>query len=600
MTLNGWLQIVVFLALIFAITKPLGVFMARVFAREKTLLDPVLRPIERLIYRITDVDESHEMRWTEYATTMLVFSAVSMLVLYLIQRIQGVLPFNPQHFAAVTPAHLAWNTAASFTTNTNWQAYSGETTMSYFTQMAGLAFHNFASAATGIALAIAFIRGIARRQMQTLGNFWVDFVRCCLWVLLPFCIVGSLFLVSQGVVQNLKPYDTVKLVESQQVQRVGADGKPVADAAGKPVMDTQTTQTIAQGPVASQEVIKQWGTNGGGFFNANSAHPFENPTPLTNLFQLFSIFAIGAGLTYTLGRMTGSPAHGWAVWSAMAILFLAGVTVAYWAEAQGNPLYPSTIAQHATTMQPGGNMEGKETRFGIANSALFATVTTDASCGAINGWHDSFTPLGGMVPLVNIMLSEVIFGGVGSGMYGILIYVVLAVFIAGLMVGRTPEYLGKKIEAYDVKMAMLVSLVFPLIILSLAGISVVKGFGTAGILNPGPHGLSEILYAFVSSAGNNGSAFAGLTVNTPWYDAATGLTTLLGRFFMIIPMLAIAGNLAQKKYVPPSLGTFPVTTPLFTMLLISVILILGALTFFPALSLGPILEHLLMHVGKTF
>jgi K+-transporting ATPase ATPase A chain len=600
MTLNGWLQIVVFLALIFAITKPLGVFMARVFAGEKTFLDPVLRPIERLIYRVTGVDESHEMRWTEYATTMLVFSAVSMLVLYLIQRIQGMLPFNPQHLAAVTPAHLAWNTAASFTTNTNWQAYSGETTMSYFTQMAGLAFHNFASAATGIALGIAFIRGIARRQMQTLGNFWVDFVRCCLWVLLPFSVVGALFLVSQGVVQNLKPYDTVKLVEPQQVQRVGADGKPVVDAGGKPVMDTQTTQTIAQGPVASQEVIKQWGTNGGGFFNANSSHPFENPTPLTNLFQLFSIFAIGAGLTYTLGRMTGSPAHGWAVWSAMAILFLAGVTIAYWAEAQGNPLYPSTIAQHATTLQPGGNMEGKETRFGIANSALFATVTTDASCGAVNGWHDSFTPLGGMVPLVNIMLSEVIFGGVGSGMYGILIYVVLAVFIAGLMVGRTPEYLGKKIEAYDVKMAMLVSLVFPLIILSLAGISVVKGFGTAAIFNPGPHGLSEILYAFVSSAGNNGSAFGGLTVNTPWYDAATGLTTLLGRFFMIIPMLAIAGNLAQKKYVPPSLGTFPVTTPLFTMLLISVILILGALTFFPALSLGPILEHLLMHVGKTF
>ncbi len=600
MTLNGWLQIVVFLALIFAVTKPLGVFMAHVFSREKTFLDPVLRPIERLLYRVTGVDETHEMRWTEYATTMLVFSAVSMLVLYLIQRIQGMLPFNPQHLGAVMPEHLAFNTAASFTTNTNWQAYSGETTMSYFTQMAGLAFHNFASAATGIALAIVFIRGIARRQMQTLGNFWVDFVRCCLWVLLPFCIVGSLFLVSQGVVQNLKPYDTAKLVEPQLAQRVGGDGKPVVDAAGKPVMDTQTTQTIAQGPVASQEVIKEWGTNGGGFFNANSAHPFENPTPLTNLFQLFSIFAIGAGLTYTLGRMTGSSAHGWAVWSAMAILFLAGVTVAYWAEAQGNPLYPSTIAQQATSSQPGGNMEGKETRFGIANSALFATVTTDASCGAINGWHDSFTPLGGMVPLVNIMLSEVIFGGVGSGMYGILIYVVLAVFIAGLMVGRTPEYLGKKIEAYDVKMAMLVSLVFPLIILSLAGISVVKGFGTAGILNPGPHGLSEILYAFVSSAGNNGSAFGGLTVNTLWYDAATGLTTLLGRFFMIIPMLAIAGNLAQKKYVPPSLGTFPVTTPLFTLLLISVILILGALTFFPALSLGPILEHLLMHVGKTF
>jgi K+-transporting ATPase ATPase A chain len=600
MTINGWLQIFIFLALIFAVTKPLGVFITRVFARERTFLDPVLRPIERLLYRITRVDESHEMRWTEYATTMLVFSAVSMLVLYLIQRLQAVLPFNPQHLGAVAPEHLAFNTAASFTTNTNWQAYSGETTMSYFTQMAGLAFHNFASAATGIVLAIAFIRGIARRQMNTLGNFWVDFVRCCLWVLLPFCVVGALLLVSQGVVQNLKPYDTVKLVEPQQVQRVGADGRPVVDASGKPIMDTVTTQTIAQGPVASQEIIKEWGTNGGGFFNANSAHPFENPTPLTNLAEMFAIFAIGAGLTYTLGCMTGSPAHGWAVWSAMAILFLAGVTVAYWAEAQGNPLYPSTIAQHASNLQPGGNMEGKEVRFGIADSALFATVTTDASCGAINGWHDSFTPLGGMVPLVNIMLSEVIFGGVGSGMYGILVYIVLAVFIAGLMVGRTPEYLGKKIEAYDVKMAMLVSLVFPLIILTLTGISVVKGFGTAGISNPGPHGLSQILYAFTSSAGNNGSAFGGLTVNTLWYDTATGITTLVGRFFMIIPMLAIAGNLAQKKYVPPSLGTFPVTTPLFSLLLISVILILGALTFFPALSLGPILEHLLMQVGKTF
>ena len=600
MTLNGWLQILVFLALILAVTKPLGVFMARVFARERTFLDPVLRPIERLLYRITGVDESHEMRWTEYASTMLTFSAVSMLVLYLMQRIQGMLPLNPQHFGAVTPEHLAFNTAASFTTNTNWQAYSGETTMSYFTQMAGLAFHNFASAATGIVLAIAFIRGIARRQTNMLGNFWVDFVRCCLWVLLPMCLLGSLFLVSQGVVQNLKPYDTVKLIEPQQVPHLGADGKPAVDASGKPVMDTVSTQIIAQGPVASQEIIKEWGTNGGGFFNANSAHPFENPTPLTNLFEMFCIFAIGAGLTYTLGRMTSSTAHGWAVWSAMAILFLVGVTTAYWAEAKGNPLYPANVAQHATTLQPGGNMEGKEVRFGIANSALFATVTTDASCGAINGWHDSFTPLGGMVPMVNIMLSEVIFGGVGSGMYGILIYVVLAVFIAGLMVGRTPEYLGKKIEAYDVKMAMLTSLVFPLIILTLAGISVVKGFGTAGISNPGPHGLSQILYAFTSSAGNNGSAFGGLTVNTPWYDLATGITTLVGRFFMIIPMLAIAGNLAQKKYVPPSLGTFPVTTPLFTLLLISVIVILGALTFFPALSLGPILEHLLLHVGKTF
>ncbi|HEV2468722.1 MAG TPA: potassium-transporting ATPase subunit KdpA [Candidatus Sulfotelmatobacter sp.] len=600
MTLNGWLQIFVFLALIFAVTKPLGVFMTHVFSREKTFLDPILRPIERLLYRVTGVDENHEMRWTEYATAMLLFSAVSMLLLYLIQRIQGVLPLNPQHLAGVTPEHLAFNTAASFTTNTNWQAYSGETTMSYFTQMAGLAYHNFVSAAVGISLAIAFIRGIARRQMKTIGNFWVDMVRASLWVLLPFCVVGALALVSQGVVQNLKPYDTVKLVEPQQVQRIGADGKAVVDANGKPVLDTVTTQTIAQGPVASQEIIKEWGTNGGGFFNANSAHPFENPTPISNLIELFSIFAVSAGLTYTLGRMTGSTAHGWAVWSAMAILFLCGVTVAYWAEARGNPLYPATVSQAESPSQSGGNMEGKEVRFGIANSALFATVTTDASCGAINGWHDSFTPLGGMVPLVNIMLSEVIFGGVGAGMYGILIYIVLAVFIAGLMVGRTPEYLGKKIEAYDVKMAMLVALVFPLVILTFAGISVVKGFGTVGISNPGPHGLTQILYAFTSGAGNNGSAFGGLTPNTLWYDSTIGITMLVGRFFMIIPMLAIAGNLAQKKYVPPSLGTFPVTTPLFTFLLISVILILGALTFFPALSLGPILEHLLLYVGKTF
>jgi K+-transporting ATPase ATPase A chain len=405
--------------------------------------------------------------------------------------------------------------------------------------------------------------------------------------------------VSQGVVQNLKPYDTVKLVEPQQIQHVNADGKPAVDAGGKPVMDTVSTQTIAQGPVASQEIIKEWGTNGGGFFNANSAHPFENPSPLTNLIELFTIFAISAGLTYTLGRMAGSQAHGWAVWGAMAVLFLAGVTVAYYAEARGNPLLHG-VDQHASTMQAGGNMEGKEVRFGIANSALFATVTTDASCGAINSWHDSFTPLGGMVPLVNIMLSEVIFGGVGAGMYGVLIYVVLAVFIAGLMVGRTPEYLGKKIEAFDVKMAMLVALVFPLVILTFTGISMVHAFGTSGISNPGPHGLSQILYAYTSGAGNNGSAFGGLTVNTRWYDTTIGFDMLIGRFFMIIPMLAIAGNLAQKKYVPPSLGTFPVTTPLFSVLLMGVIIIVGALTFFPALSLGPILEHLLMAAGKTF
>jgi potassium-transporting ATPase potassium-binding subunit len=418
-------------------------------------------------------------------------------------------------------------------------------------------------------------------------------------VLLPFCVVGALVLVSQGVVQNFRPYDKIALLEAQQVQKTGPDGKPMVDANGKPVLDTVTEQTIAQGPVASQEIIKEFGTNGGGFFNANSAHPFENPTPLTNLFEMFCIFAIGSGLTYTLGRMTGSPQHGWAVWSAMAILFLVGVAVAYRAEAGGNPLLAG-VNQQATATQAGGNMEGKEVRFGIANSALFATVTTDASCGAINGWHDSYTPLGGMVPLINIMLSEVIFGGVGSGMYGILVYVVLAVFIAGLMVGRTPEYLGKKIEAYDVKMAMLVSLIFPMVILVFAGISSVEGFGTSAIGNAGPHGFTEILYAFVSGAGNNGSAFGGLSANTLWYNTAIGITMLAGRFLMIIPMLAIAGNLAQKKYVPPSLGTFPVTSPLFTVLLIGVIIIVGALTFFPALSLGPILEHLLMGVGKTF
>jgi K+-transporting ATPase ATPase A chain len=599
MTANGWLQIALFLGLILAVTKPMGMFMTRVFSRERTFLDPVLRPVERLLYRLTGVDEDHEMAWTEYAVAMLLFSVVSMLLLYLIQRLQGHLPFNPQKFGAVAPEHLAFNTAASFTTNTNWQVYAGEATMSYFTQMAGLAYHNFVSAAVGIALAIAFIRGIARRQMETIGNFWVDLVRSCLWVLLPFCVIGALALVSQGVVQNLRPYDTVKLVEPQQVQKLDANGKPVVGPDGKPVMDTITEQTIAQGPVASQEIIKEWGTNGGGFFNANSSHPFENPTPLSNLIELFCIFAVSSGLTYTLGRMTGSPRHGWAVWSAMAILFLAGVTVTYWAEARGNPLLTG-VDQRVSALQSGGNMEGKEVRFGIANTALWATVTTDASCGAINGWHDSFTPLGGMVPLVNIMLSEVIFGGVGAGMYGILIYIVLAVFIAGLMVGRTPEYLGKKIEGYDVKMAMLVVLVFPLVILAFTAISAVKPFGTSSITNPGPHGLTQILYSFTSQAGNNGSAFAGLTTNTLWYNTAGGITMLIGRFLMILPMLALAGNLARKKYVPPSLGTFPVTTPLFTVLLIGVVLIVGALTFFPALSLGPILEHLLMGAGKTF
>jgi K+-transporting ATPase ATPase A chain len=566
MTLNGWLQIVFFLALILLVTKPLGLFMSRVFNGERTFLDPVLGPSERLIYKLTRVDARREMKWTEYAVAMLLFSAVSMLVLYLLQRVQGVLPFNPQHLTGVDSAAFtgsAFNNASSFTTNTNWQSYVPEVTMSYLTQMVGLAYQNFMSAATGIALAIAFIRGIARREMQTIGNFWVDLTRATLWVLLPFCLVGSLVLVSQGVIQNLRPYDTAQLV------------------------DAPSTQLIAQGPVASQEFIKQWGTNGGGFFNANSAHPFENPTPLTNLISLFSIFAISAGLTYTLGRMTGSQKHGWAVWSAMAALFLAGVLVAYASEARANPLL-------AGTDQTAGNMEGKEVRFGIANSALFATVTTDASCGAVNAMHDSFTPLGGMIPLANIMLSEVVFGGVGAGLYGILIFIVLAVFIAGLMVGRTPEYLGKKIESYDVKMAMLVVLVFPLTILVLTAISAVSpSFGTSQLNNPGPHGLSEMLYAFTSGTGNNGSAFAGISANTLWYNTTIGMAMLVGRFMMIIPMLAIAGNLARKKIVPPSLGTFPVTTPLFSTLLVSVIVIVGALTFFPVLSLGPIVEELM-------
>ena len=598
MTTNGWLQILVFLLVVLALTKPLGVFMARVFNREKTFLDPALRPIERLIYALTGVDENVEMKWTEYAVAMLLFSLVSMVLLYLIQRAQGILPFNPQKLAGVEP-FLAFNTAASFTTNTNWQSYVPETTMSYLTQMMGLAYHNFVSAATGIALAIAFIRGIARREKQTIGNFWVDLTRCTLWVLLPICIIGALFLVYQGVPQNLKPYDTVKLLEPQQVPHLGADGKPATTPDGKPVMDTVTDQTIAQGPVASQEIIKEFGTNGGGFFNANSAHPFENPTPLTNWIELLAIFAISSGLTYTLGMMTGSRRHGWAVWAAMAFLFLCGVATAYWAESHGNPLFKG-VDQRASIVQTGGNMEGKEVRFGLADSALFAAATTDTSCGAVNSMHDSYTPLGGMVPLINIMLGEVIFGGVGSGLYGALIFVVLSVFIAGLMVGRTPEYLGKKIEAFDVKMAMLVALVFPLIILTLTSISVLANFGTSSIANPGPHGFSEILYAFTSGAGNNGSAFAGINANTHWYNASIGFDTLIGRFLMIIPMLAIAGNLARKKAVPPSLGTFPVTTPLFSALLVGVVIIVGALTFFPALSLGPILEHLLMNAGKTF
>jgi potassium-transporting ATPase potassium-binding subunit len=569
MTANGWLQFFVYFAVLAACMRPLGIYMTGIFSGKYNFL----APIENLVYRFSGIRSEEEMDWRQYTAAMLLFSLVSLLLTYLFERLQFHLPWNPQHLPGVS-ALLAWNTAASFTTNTNWQAYTPETTMSYFTQMVGLAYHNFFSAAVGIAVAIALVRGIARRESKTIGNFWVDTTRTCLYVLLPICVVYSLVLVGQGVIQNLHPYTVAHTLEHQ-------------------------TQTIAQGPVASQEAIKMLGTNGGGFFNANSSHPFENPTPFSNFLEMFSIFLIGAALTVTLGRMTGSPGHGWAVFACMSILFAAGFTVAYWAEAHPNPAIHN-VAQHASTVQAGGNMEGKETRFGIADSALFATITTDASCGAINSWHDSFTPLGGMIPLLNIELGEIIFGGVGSGLYGMLVFVVLSVFIAGLMVGRTPEYLGKKIEAYDVKMSMLYVLIFPLLILTLSAIAVLCPAGLAGISNPGPHGLSQILYAYSSAAGNNGSAFAGLNPNTTWYNTTLGFTMLAGRFLMMIPMLALAGNLARKKSVPPSPGTFPVNTALFTVLLTGVILIVGALTFFPALSLGPILEHLLLQHGTLF
>jgi len=590
MTGNGWFQIFLYFVAVLLVTKPMGVFLYRVFERKGTFLDFALRPIEKLIYRLGGVEEEREMAWKEYGVAMLLFSGVSLVLLYAIERMQQWLPWNPQKMVNVAP-DLAWNTAVSFTTNTNWQSYSGETTMSYLTQMAGLAYHNFASAAVGIALAIALIRGVARRESKTIGNFWVDTTRAFLWVLLPVSLAAALFFVSQGMIQNLRPYTVANVVEPQVVETKNADGSVKRE--------TVATQLIAQGPLASQEAIKMYGTNGGGFFGANSAHPFENPTPLTNFVQMLLIFAIPSGLTYTLGRMTGSRRHGWAVWCAMAAMCLAGLVVVYAAEARGNPLLAG-VDTKASEVQPGGNMEGKEVRFGIANSALFTAVTTDASCGAVNNQHDSLTPLGGMVPLINIMLGEVVFGGVGAGMYGMLVFVVLAVFIAGLMVGRTPEYLGKKIEAFDVKMAVLAILITSMTILIFSAISVVAKFGTASISNPGAHGLTQIIYAFTSAVGNNGSAFGGLSTNTLWYNSSLGVAMMLGRFFMIIPILAIAGNLAAKKQVPESLGTFPVTGPLFTVLLISVILIVGALTFFPALSLGPILEHLLMNAGKAF
>lgn len=590
MTANGWFQIFFYAVVMLLVTKPMGVYLYRVFEKKGTFLDFLLRPIERLVYRLSGVDESKEMNWKEYGSAMLLFSGASLLLLYLIERVQLWLPWNPQKMVNVAP-DLAWNTAVSFTTNTNWQSYSGESTMSYLTQMAGLAYHNFMSAAIGIALAIAIIRGVARRESKTIGNFWVDATRALLWVLLPVSLVVALFFVSQGMIQNLRPYTTAHVVEPQVVETKNANGSVKKD--------TVTTQVIAQGPVASQEVIKMFGTNGGGFFGANSAHPFENPTPVTNFLQMLLIFAVPAGLTYTLGRMTGSQRHGWAVWSAMAAMFLAGVLVVYAAEERGNPELAGVQTQ-TSDLQPGGNMEGKEVRFGVPNSSLFTTVTTDASCGAINNQHDSLTPLGGMIPLINIMLGEVVFGGVGAGIYGMLVFVILSVFLAGLMVGRTPEYLGKKIESYDVKMAMLAILVTSMTILIFSGIATVSKFGTSAISNPGPHGLSQILYAYTSSVGNNGSAFGGLGTNTLWYNSSLAIAMLLGRFFMVIPILAIAGSLAAKKQVPESAGTFPVTGPLFTVLLISVVLIVGALTFFPALSLGPILEHLMMNVGKAF
>ena len=569
MTANGWFQFLVYFLVLLACIRPLGIYMAGVFNGKYNFLGWLEKPI----YRVSGIHEDQEMTWRGYTVAMLLFSFVSLLLTYFFERLQYFLPWNPQHLPGVEQ-FLAWNTAASFTTNTNWQNYTPEATMSYFTQMAGLAYHNFFSAAVGIACAIALIRGIARRESKTIGNFWVDSTRACLYVLLPICMVGALFLVSQGCIQNLHPYTVAHTVQGQ-------------------------TQTIAQGPLASQEIIKELGTNGGGFTNANSAHPFENPTPLTNFTEMFLIFLIGGALTVTLGRMTGSPGHGWAVFACMAILFASGFTVAYWAEAQPSPVLHG-VNQHASSAQSGGNMEGKETRFGVMNSALFATVTTDTSCGAVNSMHDSFMPLGGMVPLINIMLGCIIFGGVGSGLYGILIYVVLSVFIAGLMVGRTPEYLGKKIESYDVKMTMLFVLIFPLVILVLSAISSLYPMGLSSLANHGPHGLSEILYAFASTAANNGSAFAGLNGNTHWYNSALGFNMLGGRFLMIIPMLALAGNLARKKSIPPSPGTFPVNTALFTVLLTGVILIVGALTFFPALSLGPILEHLLLQHGVLF
>jgi K+-transporting ATPase ATPase A chain len=568
MTANGVIQILLFFGIVFALTKPLGSYMARVLQRERTFLDPVLVPVERLIYRVSGVKPDVEQHWTTYTIAMLLFNVTGLVVLYAMQRLQHLLPLNPQGLGPISE-DSSFNTAVSFTSNTNWQSYVPESTMSYFTQMAGLTFHNFVSAATGIALAIALVRGFARHEMKTVGNFWVDLTRCTLWILLPICLLVTPILVWQGVPQNLNPYVAAKTVE-------GAD------------------QAIAQGPVASQEVIKELGTNGGGFFNANSSHPYENPTPLTDLIEMVLIFAISAGLTYTFGLMVRDTRQGWALFAVMAVLFFLGVSVAYWSEASGNPAFARMGIDPS-----GGNMEGKEVRFGIANSALWATVTTDTSCGAVNSMHDSFTPLGGMIPMINMQLGEVVFGGVGSGLYGMLVFAVLSVFIAGLMVGRTPEYLGKKIEAKEVTMAVLGVLILEFSILGFTALASVTTGGLAGPLNKGPHGFSEILYAYSEGTGNNGSAFAGLSANTIFYNLTIGLAMLFGRFLMIVPTIAIAGSLVKKKLVPASSGTFPTTGPLFIALVVGVILIVGGLTFFPALALGPIIDHLYMIAGKT-
>ena len=571
MTLNGWLQILFYCLCVLAVAKPLGLYLVRVYDGSITWFGAV----ERAIYRVCGIDANEDQHWTRYAGGMLLFSVASMLLTYVVLRLQAVLPLNPQHLAAVTDRQ-AFETSASFTTNTNWQSYAGEAVMSYLSQMTQLAFHNFASAAVGMAVAVAFVRGIARKSAGRIGNFWVDLTRGTLYVLLPLSLVVALIFVQQGTIQNFKPYTDVVTLEGAK-------------------------QIIAMGPVASQEAIKQLGTNGGGFFNANAAHPFENPTPWSDFWSMFTIFMIPSALTYLLGRMVKNQRHGWAVWAAMFVLFFGGVTTAYWAEARGNPIHAARgVDLAASATNPGGNMEGKEVRFGIANSALYATITTDASCGAVNSMHDSFTPLGGMVPLVNIQLGEVVFGGVGAGLYGMLVMVVLTVFIAGLMVGRTPEYLGKKIQAREIQMAMLYVLIFPAAILTMTAISALLPAGLEGLNNAGPHGLSEILYAFSSTAANNGSAFAGLTGTTYYYNTMFGVNTLIGRFAMMVPMLALAGFLSEKKVAPESVGTFPVTTPLFVVLLVSVVLIVSALTFFPALSLGPIVEHLLMGSGKLF